>query len=118
MHSPILINLSKKHLLRESSLAKFAVDLKILLRNILSPAAYGALIREEDDEEKPQPQFVIKGSKEDVDAFAATIEKEKQYALNYMEHGLGSEKVSDAKLDLEKSIHNFEKTTGIKWPIG
>jgi hypothetical protein len=35
-----------------------------------------------------------------------------------MEHGLGSPELTDTKLELEKSIHNFEKTTGIIWPIG
>tara|TARA_Y100000114_G_scaffold36719_1_gene32262 strand:+ start:4640 stop:4987 length:348 start_codon:yes stop_codon:yes gene_type:complete len=115
MSDRIVINVSKKHLLTESSMSRFAAQLRALLRNVLSLDAYRALIREKDEGE---PTFVIKGSKEDVKAFADTLEKEKQYAKDYAEHGLGSPELTDTKLELEKSIHNFEKTTGVKWPIG
>jgi Sec7-like guanine-nucleotide exchange factor len=111
----IIIDVSKKKLLTESSLARFAAQIKDILRNILSLEAYRAIIREEDEE---QEKFVIKGSKKDVMAFADTLDKEKQYAKDYIEHGLGSTQLSDTKLELEKSINNFEKTTGIKWPVG
>jgi hypothetical protein len=115
MSDRIVINVSKKHLLAESSMSQFAAQLRALLRNVLSLDAYRALIREEDE---ATPTFVIKGSKEDVKAFADALDKEKQYAKDYMEHGLGSPELTDTKLELEKSIHNFEKTTGIIWPIG
>tara|TARA_Y100000114_G_scaffold36845_1_gene32359 strand:- start:8118 stop:8462 length:345 start_codon:yes stop_codon:yes gene_type:complete len=114
MDNPIVINVSKDKLLTESSIASFAAQIKNILRNVLSLEAYRAIIREEEEETK----FVVKGSKKDVMAFADTLEKEKQYAKDYMEHGLGSSELSDTKLELEKSIHNFEKTTGVKWPIG
>lgn len=105
-----------KNQLNESSiLRKFSADLKIILRTILTNEAYRALISEKETE---KPKIVVKGSKEDVKAFASALEKEKQYALNYMKHGLGSKEVSNSKLDLEKSIHDFEQTTGVKWPIG
>lgn len=113
MDNPIVINVSKNKLLTESSIASFAAQIKNILRNVLSLEAYRAIIREEEE-----TKFVVKGSKKDVMAFADTLEKEKQYAKDYMEHGLGSSELSDTKLELEKSIHNFEKTTGVKWPIG
>lgn len=118
MITPLTIDLTTtKITLNESAtLRKFAADLKIILRTVLSNEAYRALVSEEREEE--QPKIIIKGSKKDIKAFADTLEKEKQYAKDYLEHGLGSEAVSDTKLELEKSIHNFEKTTGIKWPIG
>jgi Sec7-like guanine-nucleotide exchange factor len=115
MNKPTIINISKEQLLTESSIATFAAQIKNILRNVLSLEAYRAIIREEDEE---QEKFIIKGSKKDVVAFADTLEKEKQYAKDYMEHGLGSQQLTDTKLELEKSIHNFEKTTGIIWPIG
>ena len=117
MITPLTIDLTKKPTLNESAtLRKFAADLKIIIRTVLSNEAYRALVSEE--EERQQPEIIVKGSKKDVKAFADTLEKEKQYAMDYLEHGLGSETVSNTKLELEKSIHNFEKTTGIKWPIG
>jgi len=115
MKKPIIINVSKQQLLTESSISRFAAQIKNILRNVLSLDAYRAIIREEDEVEQ---KYVIKGSKKDVVAFADTLEKEKQYAKDYIEHGLGSPELSDTKLELEKSIHNFEKTTGVKWPIG
>ena len=42
---------------------------------------------------------------------------EKDYALNYLEFGLGDPKVADSKIELENSIHGFEKETGLKWPL-
>ena len=113
MNKPIVIDMTRKNLLTESSMARFAAEIKMLLRNILSSDAYRAIIREEEE-----TKFVSKGSKKDVKALAQALEKEKQYAKDYMEHGLGSPELSDTKLELEKSIHNFEKTTGVKWPIG
>jgi hypothetical protein len=115
MKEPIVINVSKQHLLTESSISRFAAQIKDILRNVLSLEAYRAIIREEDEVKET---YVVKGSKKDVVAFADTLEKEKQYAKDYMEHGLGSPELTDTKLELEKSIHNFEKTTGIIWPIG
>lgn len=117
MNKPIIINVSKQDMLNESSIARFAAQIKNILRNVLSLEAYRAIIREEDGEQE-QEKYVIKGSKKDVMAFADALDKEKQYAKDYIEHGLGSPQLSDTKLELEKSINNFEKTTGIKWPVG
>ena len=112
-----ILDLTKtKTQLNESAiLRKFAGDLKTILRSVLSSEAFRALISEDEQE---KPKVVVKGSKKDVKAFAHTLEKEKQYAVDYVQHGLGSKQLSDSKLELEKSIHEFEKTTGIKWPIG
>jgi len=117
MSTPHIIDLTttKKQLNESAILRKFAGDLKTILRTVLSSEAFRALISEE---EKEKTKIVVKGSKQDVKAFANTLQKEKQYAINYIEHGLGSEEVSKSKLELEKSIHDFEQTTGIKWPIG
>tara|TARA_R100000426_G_scaffold87244_1_gene70978 strand:- start:3102 stop:3455 length:354 start_codon:yes stop_codon:yes gene_type:complete len=109
------LTIAKKQLNESAMLRRFSADLKVILRTILSNEAYRALISEEEQE---KPKIVVKGSKEDVKAFAKALENERQYALNYMKHGLGSKEVSNSKLELEKSIHDFESSTGIKWPIG
>ena len=115
MNKPIVISVSKNNLLTESSMSQFARQIKDILRRVLSVQAYSAIVREGEEEEI---NYVVKGSKKDVVAFADTLEKEKQYAKDYMEHGLGSPELSNTKLELEKSIHDFEKTTGVKWPVG
>lgn len=117
MLNPININLYKlktKHL-QESSVAQWAADVKYILNHVLSKPLWPVLEQEEKNNDKPP--VVIKGAKEDLSAFADTINKEKEYALEYLEKGIGHPTLSDIKLELEKSIHNFEKTTGIKWPL-
>ena len=108
-------NKLKSKQLNESSVAQWAADVKYILSHILSPPLFAPLQEESDEKEKSN--IIIKGSKEDLQALASTINKEKEYALEYLDSGLGSEKLSDIKLDLEKSIHSFEKTTGLKWPL-
>tara|TARA_R110000824_G_scaffold114315_1_gene264749 strand:- start:599 stop:958 length:360 start_codon:yes stop_codon:yes gene_type:complete len=106
----------KSKQLNESSVAQWAADVKYLLSHILSPSLFPPL-QEEENQELEKPQVVIKGSKEDLAAFSDTLNKEKEYALEYLDSGLGSPELSDIKLELEKSIHSFEKTTGVKWPL-
>ena len=107
----------KSNKLNESFVAQFAADVKYVLGHILAkpliPSVYD--IRETTEEEKPK--VIIKGAKADLKAFADVIEKEKDYALNYLEFGLGDPKVADSKIELENSIHGFEKETGLKWPL-
>lgn len=117
MIQPITINFTKlaPMQLNESMVAKWAADVKYVLRHILSPRLFPRL--EEQDNLSDSPPVVIKGSKEDLNAFASVVNKEKEYALEYLDSGLGSPQLSDLKLKLEQSIHNFEKTTGLKWPL-
>ena len=104
---------TKNTLLKESFVAEWAADLKYILSHILSPGA----IRTLEEEDKEEKKITIKGDKEDIAAFSNVLGQEKKYALEYMESGLGSPQLSDIKLELEKSIHNFEKTTGLIWPL-
>jgi len=105
----------KLNQLNESFVAQWAADIKYVLSHILATPMFPTLEEQETEEDKPR--VIIKGSKEDLQAFADVIDKEKTYALEYMESGLGSEKLPDIKLELEKSIHGFEKETGLKWPL-
>jgi len=100
--------------LNESFVAQWAADVKYVLKHVMSQP----LLRNLEETEEEKTKVVIKGSKDDVEAFVDTIKKEKEYALEYLENGLGAETLPDIKLELEKSIHNFEKTTGLKWPLG
>lgn len=104
----------KSNKINESFVAQWAADVKYVLKHVMSKPLFARL---EEEEEQEETKVVIKGSKEDVEAFVDTIKKEKEYALEYLENGFGAPELSDIKLDLEKSIHNFEKTTGLKWPL-
>ena len=103
----------KSDTLNESFIAQWAADVKYVLKHVMSKPLFARL--EEDAEE--ETKVVIKGTEDDVRAFVDTIKKEKEYALEYLENGLGAPTLSDIKLDLETSINKFEKTTGLKWPL-
>jgi hypothetical protein len=122
MLTPIKIDLEKlkSDMLNESFVAQFAADVKYVLGHILAkpliPSIYDIREAEEESEESDS-QLVIKGSKKDLKIFADVIDKEKDYALKYLEFGLGNPEVTDSKMELEKSIYDFEKETGLKWPL-
>lgn len=107
----------KSNQLNESFVAEFAADVKYILSHILSPSLFPDITKLKEQEEEKDPKIIIKGSKEDVRAFAQVLNKEKEYAKDYIEHGLGSSSLSDSKIELEKSIHHFEKETGLVWPL-
>tara|TARA_R110002074_G_scaffold127983_5_gene268084 strand:- start:1549 stop:1923 length:375 start_codon:yes stop_codon:yes gene_type:complete len=121
MNVNIDLTANKSNKLNESFVVQWAADVKYVLGHLLSPGLYPSLMeQEEDTANQPEPQskkITIKGTKEDLEAFASVMNKEKEYATQYMEHGLGSPELTDSKLNLEKSIHNFEKSTGLIWPL-
>ena len=132
MLTPRTIDLTKlkSNKLNESYVAEFAAEIKYLLRHLVDSgtssdikAAIANLskLREEEEsepeEEDSKPKIAIRGEEKDVKKFAQTLAKEKDYAENYIEHGLGSEELTDSKIELEKAIHEFEKTTRLKWPL-
>ena len=62
MNKPVVIEISKNHLLTESSMSQFARQLKDILRRVLSIEAYSALVREGEEE---KVDYIVKGSKQD-----------------------------------------------------
>jgi hypothetical protein len=110
----------KSNSLNETYLGTFAADVEYLLSHLFdrgfNPRLTGPGRIYEDDKEA-LPQISIKGSKEDLTAFANVIEHEKTYALKYLDVGLGSPELAEEKIKLENSIYNFEKMTGLKWPL-
>jgi len=59
----------------------------------------------------------VRGSKDDIKAFARTLGKEKKYIDAYRKFGLSSPKTFKNKFKLNKSIKDFTKKTGLKWPF-
>ena len=60
---------------------------------------------------------VVKGTRGDVESFSKVIGKEKKYMDAYLKYGLNDPRVLGNRAKLEKAIYDFEKTTGIKWPL-
>jgi hypothetical protein len=59
----------------------------------------------------------VKGSRDDIKAFARTLGKEKKYIGAYRKYGLNDPRTFKNKFKLNKSIKDFKKKTGLKWPF-
>src|SRR3990167_10677782 len=59
----------------------------------------------------------IKGTKQQVSSFSNTINREKDYIEAYKKYGLDNPLTFSNKGKLDKAITQFERHTGIEWPI-
>jgi len=88
--------------LNESNLMLMGAQIRYMLDSMFSGAPINALIR---------------GDKKKVKAFGDTLAREKRYMDAYIKHGLADARTHRDKYRLQSSIKNFEKMTGLKWPI-
>jgi hypothetical protein len=93
---------SEQERLDESWLRMFGGAVKLLLKYIFG----GEIV-----------PVKIAGSKSQIEAFANTLNREKRYLESWMNNGLHDKQTWDNRWKLDKSIANFEKQTGIKWPF-
>ena len=124
--SPIKIDLSAglRGTLTESYYGQFASGAKLLMQ-FLFPYELSKLgqtikdLKEEEDEEPLPPDLNvdIKGTPQQIDAFASAMRLEKDYMKAYISHGLTNEKTLDAKHELNHAVEKFEDETKIKWPF-
>ena len=59
----------------------------------------------------------VKGSPNDVAAFANTVQREKKYMEALRDYGLNNPRTYRSKAELQTSITKFEPATGLKWPF-
>jgi hypothetical protein len=59
----------------------------------------------------------VKGTRSQVDKFMKALRGEKKYADAYIRNGLSDPRTLKTRYSLERAISNFEKETGIKWPL-
>ena len=59
----------------------------------------------------------VKGEEQKVKAFARAIGNEERYILALRDSKEDDPKTMAFRHELENSIADFEKTTGIKWPV-
>jgi len=92
----------KKNQLNESFLAMFGGAIKLLLNGMFGGHHVPAW---------------LKGTRSDVNAFAQTLGREKNYIQSVTKHGLDNPQTFQNKSKLELSIKNFEAETGLIWPF-
>lgn len=60
----------------------------------------------------------IKGEKKCISAFMEALKAEKSYMAAYMNEGPGEPITYKEYVELCDAVEDFEKKTGIEWPIG
>ena len=61
--------------------------------------------------------YKIRGKPSDVKSFARTLAGEKRYLEAYRQYGLNNSKTYRTKWQLDRAISQFERKTGIKYPL-
>ena len=104
--TPIVIDLEEikkknKHL-NESFLRMFGGLVKGVLKRMFDQSSIPVSVR---------------GKRTDVSALAQVLGQEKRYMESFMKHGFGDERTAHSKWALERAVTEFERDTGIKWPL-
>ena len=106
MEDKIIIDLNQYKTLKESAaLIRFGAKVKEALYYMFAPSGVSL------------HKFYVKGSPGDVQLFAAALGSERRYMDSFLKHGLNDPTVLKNRYMLDKSIANFERETGIKWPL-
>jgi len=61
--------------------------------------------------------IIVKGTTPEIRAFAKALVHEKDYYKVYTKYGLNDPKTYRSKYRLKRAIHDFERKTGMKWPL-
>jgi len=123
----MIIDLNKKQPLNESwlkmmgdwskSLLKYMYDDGVQVVAGVNSPTISKIREEEEGEGHNGPKFILRGKHKDVKAYASAIVKEKEYLDAIMKFGDEHPQSARAREELNISVHNFEKTTGLTWPF-
>jgi len=97
-----IFDFSKKSRLNESFMATFGITLKQLMKKMFG------------GEKVP---IIVKGNPRQIRAFAKAMVREKDYYKVYKKYGLDDPRTYRSKYRLKRAIHDFERKTGMKWPL-
>ena len=100
------LHMAKRGELDESQLAAFGSQIKLMLAQMFP-----------GDSSPFGPPFKIRGTRKEIDSFAQAMSKERKYMDSYIKHGLDNPRTYRNRYSLERAIRDFERTTGIKWPV-
>ena len=92
----------KKNHLNESFLASFGAQIESMLRVMMGQSAI---------------PWRVTGKTGDLQALASVLGREKRYMESYLKNGLNDASVLRNRHQLEQAVYNFERETGIKWPL-
>ncbi|MDP3986999.1 MAG: hypothetical protein Q8P81_02120 [Nanoarchaeota archaeon] len=101
---PMVIDLgiARRGDLNENSLGQFGAQIDFMLNSMFR----GGL-----------PSGLVRGTEREIDSFMQALNNEKGYISDYQKYGLNDPNTYSSRYRLESAIKNFERATGIKWPI-
>ena len=101
--TPIIIDLGVgKDQINESFLRQFGTAVELILKRMFGLNGL---------------DFKLRGSRNSIDKFIDTIRSERDYADTIRRLGLTDSSVLNSKSKLQQAVSEFEKVTGIKWPL-
>ena len=105
---PIVINLNanKEKLINEAWLAMFGGAIEMLLKGMFG-----------GDSGPFKSKHAVRGTSDQIAAFGEALGKEKKYMETFLKYGLNDPRSFSSKASLNRSVANFERETGIKWPL-
>ena len=123
---PVVVNLNanNEEAMNESFIQAFGDIVKSFVGYMFkdAPPAVGPSLSqrarmEEADGVTIAPQAKIVGTPTQISAFGNALSKEKKYMETFLKHGLNDPRSFATHAELNKAVANFEKETGIKWPL-
>lgn len=114
----MVIDFTKKHLLKETHWETLGSWTKTLLKFMYGKdVQVVANVNEDDEQTVKGPKFIIRGKHKDVKAYADAIVNEKAYLDAYSEFGRDHMQTAKARERLNIAVDKFENTTGLVWPF-
>jgi|TARA_R110000824_G_scaffold371909_1_gene561717 hypothetical protein len=100
---PVIVDLTKPGKeINESFLRQFGATVELIIKRMFGLNSI---------------PFLVKGRQTAVDKFMNTMAKENEYMRHFQRLGLSNPSVINSKSKLNQSIAEFEKVTGIPWPL-
>ena len=115
---PVVVNLNanNEEAMNESFIQAFGDIVKSFVGYMFkdAPPAVGPSLSQRVSS---APQAKIVGTPTQISAFGNALSKEKKYMETFLKHGLNDPRSFATHAELNKAVANFEKETGIKWPL-
>lgn len=102
----INLNQVKGDLLNENAYAQFGATVKMWLQTLLGGRPFHTA-----------PKFKISGTRGDINSFMKTIGSQTKYIKAASALGLDDPRTFMNKSKFETALRNFERQTGVKWPV-
>jgi hypothetical protein len=61
--------------------------------------------------------ITVRGNRREIDSFTKLLSKEKNYMNAFQKYGLNDPSTINNKHKLDRAVAQFEKSTGIKYPL-